>query len=187
MFADGHWRYGALWFQMFKLFFSVPRALARKSRLARTLSFTQVSEIAQVCWGECRHALRYTTFKVNLDVGQIWEVGGVLMGLTSPNSPVIVGQEFSALAASRSDSFSCWLWMLTQQWPVSFHYYSLVLLSVVSGRASNKHSSAITKRNRYVSPLCGNNNNTVGCWWSLPRVFDHCPSVSWFNESLMSI
>lgn len=112
----------------------------------------------------------------NLDVGQIWEVGGVLMGLTSPNSPVIVGQEFSASAASRSDSFSCWLWMSTQQWPVSFHYYSLVLVSVVSGRASNKHASAITKRNRYVSHCV-----VIIIQWaadgSLPRAFDHCPSV----------
>lgn len=160
--------------------FSVPRALSRKSRLVRTLGFTQVSEIAQVCWGECRHAWRYTTFKVKsgcwADLRGVCGGWGVLMGLTSPNSPIIVGQEFSALAASRSDSFSCWLWMSTQQWPVSFHYYLLILVSVVSVRAGNKHSGAITKRNRYVS-----HRVVIIIEWaadgSLPRAFDHCPSV----------
>lgn len=41
--------------------------------------------------------------------------------------------------------------MSTQQWPVSFHYYSVVLVSVLSGGDGNKRFSAITKRNRHIS------------------------------------
>jgi len=104
----------------------------------------------------------------NLDVGQIWEVGGVLMGLTSPNSPVIVGQEFSASAAPRSDSFSCWLWISSQQCPVSFQYYSQILVSVVSLNAGNKHPGAVIEKEIF-QLLCGNNNNTVGCWWEFAK------------------
>ncbi len=61
---------------MFKLLFSVPRALARKSRLARTLSFTQVSEIAQVSGESVGLPCVIPPSRSNLDVGQIWE-GGV--------------------------------------------------------------------------------------------------------------
>ncbi len=133
LFADGHWRYGALWFQMFKLFFSVPRALARKSRLARTLSFTQVSEIAQVCWGECRHALRYTTFKVKSGCWADLGGGGCFDGFNISQFPSNCRAGVLCLGSFKVRLFSCWLWMLTQQWPVSFHYYSLVFVVVLVG------------------------------------------------------
>lgn len=67
--------------------------------------------------------------------------------------------------------------MSSQQWPVSFHYYSLILVSVVSVRAGNKHPGAVTKRKRYFSYCVV----IIIIQWaadgSLLRAFDHCPSV----------
>lgn len=53
---------------------ALPQALARP---ARTLGFTQASEIAQVYWGVCRHARCYTTFKVGFGGWAELRGGGV--------------------------------------------------------------------------------------------------------------
>lgn len=68
--------------------------------------------------------------------------------------------------------------MSSQQWLVSFHYNSLILVSVVSVRAGNKHPGAVTKRKRYFSHCV---LIIIIIQWaadeSLLRAFDHCPSV----------
>lgn len=113
--------------------------------------------------------------RLDLEVGQSWEVGGCFDGFNISQFPSNCRAGVLASTASRSDSFSCWLWMSTQQWPASFHYYLGVLVSVVSGGDGNKHSCAITKRNRRISHYVVQ----IIIQWvsdgSLPRAFDHCP------------
>lgn len=113
--------------------------------------------------------------RLDLEVGQSWEVGGCFDGFNISQFPSNCRAGVLASTASRSDSFSCWLWMSTQQWPASFHYYLCVLVSVVSGGDGNKHSCAITKRNRRISHYVVQ----IIIQWvsdgSLPRAFDHCP------------
>lgn len=136
----------------------------------------QVSEIAQVYWGVCRHARCYTTFKVRFGGwAELRGGGGVLMGLTSPNSPVIVGQEFSPRQLQGQTHLAVGFECRRSSGLFRFIIIRLFWCRAVSGGDGNKHSCAITKRNGRISHCVVQ----IIIQWvtdgSLPRAFDRCP------------
>lgn len=112
----------------------------------------------------------------DLEVGQSWEVGGgVLMGLTSPNSPVIVGQEFSPRQLQGQTHLAVGFECRRSSGLFRFIIIRLFWCRAVSGGDGNKHSCAITKRNGRISHCVVQ----IIIQWvtdgSLPGAFDRCP------------